>query len=479
MHIVFLLTDGFVARMVIRSGVAERLIANGACVTVICPNADETYFQKECDTQGLILKQAPSVSTRVAGRFRAYRPYFLDDVINSTTLTAIHGHLFKNRPFSGFTMEAINRTFAKSRTFRSLYRAVETRVNHSRRVKRLLNELRPDLVVITNPFGTETTVYLLHAKELGIPVVCEMASWDNITSKGTPLLMPDYFISWGPIMTQEMLEMYHFPRTRIYECGVPHFDVYSANGRLTPRHTLLKDFNLPPELPYLFYGMVTEMYCPNEIEILRWLTEKVNNDAFAKPCSLIIRPHPQQLSGIYSMSDKKLEQLKALAGPRVALDIPKIRSDRLAWDLPKEDMYHLASLLAGCAICLNASSTLCLDACMIDRPTVNIGFDGWESVPYQGSARQSLDFTHMAKLLAMGGIRVAKSFGELERHINTYLRDPELDHEARMLSALEECGFRDGQSAARVASVLSHLARCETVNPAKMVTSLVSEERGF
>jgi hypothetical protein len=280
-------------------------------------------------------------------------------------------------------------------------------------------------------------------------------------------------------MTQEMIEIYQFPRTRIYECGVPHFDAYSANGRLTPRHTLLRNFNLPLELPYIFYGMVTEMYCPNEIEILRWLTEKVNSDAFAKPCSLIIRPHPQQLSGIYSMSDKKLEQIKALVGPRVVLDVPKIRSERLAWDLPKEDMYHLASLLAGCAMCLNASSTLCLDACMVDRPVVNIGFDGRESVPYQGSARQSLDFTHMAKLLAMGGMRVAKSFAELEKNINTYLRNPELDHDARILSARAECGFRDGRSAARVASVLLQLAQRETVSSAGMVTTSVWEERGF
>ena len=74
---------------------------------------------------------------------------------------------------------------------------------------------------------------------------------------------------------------------------------------------------------------------------------------------------------------------------------------------------------------------------MLDRPVINIAFDGRQLLPYQKSARRCLDFVHMAKLLAMGGIRVAKSFAELERCINTYLCNPELDHDARMLSARE------------------------------------------
>src|SRR5262245_5414915 len=459
MHIAFLVPDGFVARMIIRSGVAHRLVSAGARVTVISPNADEEYFQEECRQEGLSLRQTPPVSTRLAGRFRKYRPYFLDDVANNRTLMAHHGHLFQEHPLTGLSLQAINRTLARSRAFRRVYRMLETRLNRSPGVRELLREVNPDLFVLTNPFGTMTTVYLLHAKELQIPVVCQMGSWDNITAKGTPLLMPDYFISWGPIMTQEMVEMYEFPKSRIYECGVPHFDIYSENGRLTPRRTILADLNLPPDLPYIFYGMVAEMYCPNETQILSWLAEKINNDAFAKRCSLIIRPHPLMLSGIYSMGDQKLTELKTLVGPRVAIDAPRIVSEQLPWDLPKGDMHHLASLLAGSAMCLNASSTLCLDACMVDRPVINIGFDRFESLSYQGSARQSLDFVHMSKLLALGGIRIARSFADLQRHINAYLLDPQLEQRARSLSVAQECGPRDGRASQRVVDALLQLAR--------------------
>jgi hypothetical protein len=95
---------------------------------------------------------------------------------------------------------------------------------------------------------------------------------------------------------------------------------------------------------------------------------------------------------------------------------------------------------------------------MLDRPVINIGFDGWEELPYERSARRGLDYIHMAKLLALGGIRVARSFSELEQHINMYLRDPYLEHKGRMLSAAQECGPRDGQAAERIAITLLKLS---------------------
>jgi hypothetical protein len=458
MHIAFLLTQGFSARTMLRTGLPSRLKKFGARITVISPNADEDYFQKECVLENLELRQAAKPRAGIASRFRTYRPYFLDDIDANPTLRDLHRNLLQRKPALGSTMLAINRTVARSNLFRQMSRAFECRLNRSKQIKKLLRSLKPNLLVLSSPFGTEESVYLLHAKELGIPVVCQVLSWDNITSKGTPLLMPDYFISWGPIMTQEIRHFYRFPKERIYECGVCHFDVYRQSDQLTPRDQLLRDLGLPPERPYLFYGTVAKMYCPNELQIIAWLADRINHNGFAQPCSLIIRPHPLMLSGEYSSSNEDLKKLKSLVGPHVVLDIPPILSERLAWDLPKSDMYRLASLLAGSAMCLNVSSTLCLDACMLDRPVVNIAFDGWEKLPYEQSARRALAYTHMAKLLAFGGVRIAKSFSDLEAHINAYLQDPQLDRDGRMLSVAQECGARDGRATERVANTLLQLA---------------------
>jgi CDP-glycerol glycerophosphotransferase (TagB/SpsB family) len=458
-HLAFLLTHGFGARTLLRSGVTKRLIEQGIRITIISPNADESYFQQECREQGVILKPEFRSTGRIADWFRAYRPYLLDDVMNNVALKTKHISRFENYPISGSLMAFINKTFAKIPFFRKLSRIFECIVNKSKVIKKLLKEINPDLLVLPNPFGTKETVFLLHARKLGIPVACQMLSWDNITSKGTPLLMPDYFISWGPIMTEEMTDLYHFPKDKIYECGVPHFDVYFQRDKLTPQNIILKEFNLPQDEPYILYAMVAPYSAPNELDVLSWLADQINKGAFTKPCSLIIRPHPQTIRGVYARNTHELERLKALVGPRVALDTPPVLSDQLAWDLPKSDMYRLASLLAGSAMCLSAGSTLCLEACILDRPVVNIGFDGWEDLPYEKSARRGLDYTHIVKCLALGGVRVARSFHDLEAHINAYLCNPHLDQRGRALTAAQECGPQDGHAAERVATTLLKLGR--------------------
>jgi CDP-glycerol glycerophosphotransferase (TagB/SpsB family) len=457
-HIAFLFTHGFAARMILRSGIARRLVAHGFRVTVISPNADETYFQNECQQEQVALCQEPQSTGGIADRFRTYRSYLLDDVMNNPALRTSHMELFAHRsPASRVTMEIINRTLAKRSWFRTWVRHIECRLNRSQPVKALLQKLQPDYLVFPNPFGTQETVYLIHARELGIPVICQMLSWDHVTAKGTPLLMPDYFISWGPMMTKELVDIYDFPRRKIYECGVPHFDVYFQKDKLKPRGALLQQLNLSPGKPYIFYGMVNPVFCPNELEILTWLVDRIREDAFIKPCTLIIRPHPQTIRGYYARNTQELARLYALAGPNVAIDTPQVLSDRLAWDMPKSDMPHLASLLNGSAMFLSAGSTLSLEACILDRPVINIGFDGREELPYERSARRGLDYIHITKLLAMGGVRVARSFEDLAAHINAYLKNPALDREARALSARQECGPQDGQATKRAGDALLQL----------------------
>jgi len=463
-RIVFVVTSGFAARMMLRTGITTRLKAAGADISVISPNAHEEYFKQECEDDGVKAIQSVKLSSRVAGWFRSHRVYFVDDVLGNPAMRSLHRYRFKNRPLSALQFELINRTVGRSRPFRTMFKAFERQFNRSAKIGALLRELRPDLLVVPNPFGTEETVYFLHAKDAGIPVACPILSWDNITTKGTPLLMPDHFISWGPVMTAEIVDVYGFAKEKIYECGVPHFDIYARRSQLVPRGKLMAQLKLPPDRPYIFYGTTVEMYCPKELEIIAWLVEQVNRDAFSKPCSLVIRPHPQMISGLYASDSKALDTLKSMVGPRVALNIPRIMSERLGWDLPKDDMRFLASLLTESAMCLNANSTLCLDGCMAGRPVINIGFDGAHQLPYEDSARQCLDFIHMAKLLAFGGARLAKSFFDLKTLIDLYLQNPERDHEGRKLSVQQECGPSDGQSAARVAEVLSQLARRESAD---------------
>lgn len=460
-HVVFLVSNGFGSRMILRSGVAKKVLDSGLNVSIISVNANEPYFQKECEEEGVNLLLDPQGEAKWALRFRVYRPYFLDNVMGNISLRTLHKLYFRERPGLGAVCGWINQTVRKVKWCRELYRAFERWANRSPDVKALLLNSKPDLLVLCNPFGVNETVYLNHAKELGITVVCQMMSWDNITCKGTPLLLPDYFISWGPIMTEELKEYYAMPAERIYQCGVAHFDVYHRKDELLTPDEVKEELGLPPGDPYIVFGMVTPYCCLNEIEMLEWLVEKIRKNEFTKPCSLIIRPHPQSVSGSYARTKEELEKFWNLAGARVAIHMPSVLSSALSYEMPKGEMKRLASLLAGAAMCVNANSTLCLDSCLADTPVITLAFDGSANYPYEQSARAGIDYIHMAKLLKCGGVRIAKSFDDLEAHINRYLENRELDSSGRAKTVTEECGLQDGQASQRIANAIAGLAMQE------------------
>ena len=110
------------------------------------------------------------------------------------------------------------------------------------------------------------------------------------------------------------------------------FRCIQQSEHFTPREDLLRRLGLPTTQPYLFYGMVAPYAAPRELDIITWLAEKIRAHAFATPCSLVIRPHPQTIRGEYARDREEIARLQAIAGPLVALDMPPVLSDRLAWD---------------------------------------------------------------------------------------------------------------------------------------------------
>src|SRR5690606_10916297 len=124
--------------------------------------------------------------------------------------------------------------------------------------------------------------FLFAAKRLCIRTVGHLMSWDNITSKGRFPVIPDVFISWGPIMTAEIQQYYGTPRDRIHECAVAHFDAHTRAGSAGPAAQ-----------PYLFFGMGAEPRKasigsePREIDIVEWLAEAVRRGTFGERMRLV------------------------------------------------------------------------------------------------------------------------------------------------------------------------------------------------
>jgi len=160
------------------------------------------------------------------------------------------------------------------------------------------------------------------------------------------------------------------------------------------------------------------------------------------------------------MADESwLPRLRALEQlDNVGLFPPKMNTDsRLLYSIARDDLSEFSQLLAGAAVVLNSGSTVSIDAMMCGRPVILTSFDAEEQLSYWNSARRLIDYTHLAKFVAHGGVRVTKSYADLAEAVSAYLADPDLDAAARATTVEKYCLAADGGATDRAVAFYKKL----------------------
>jgi len=312
----------------------------------------------------------------------------------------------------------------------------------------LLGSLQLNAIISTRPVD-EMEMYLLEAaRRLNIHRIFYILSWDNITSKGIFPVLANSYLTWGPIMNEELQEYYGVGEDNMYLTGVTHFDVHAQvkDGSLGIPN-LLSSVGLDDNKPYLFFTMSASYFAPNEIDIVEHLARQVEQNAFGEEMQLVVRPHMANLMA--DRSDQSwLTRLKALKTNRVVVDFPDSDNSLLTWYMAKDDMIRLSSLLHGATACLNSCSTVAIEAIYLNRPVIITAFDT-EQWPFWSSARRLRDYVHLQKLFALGACQLVGDLQQMDEAIAEYIAHPDMHAEARQRAIERECYRNDGRATER------------------------------
>lgn len=447
--------------MITQTGMLKQLTDLGYRVTLLVPDINDPGFQQVCTETGVeLLEYLVEEGWLRRGLFQL-RKFVLNDIEANPALLEkymvrkldasrpLHKKLFDRLEFTAF------RTAKRFPIIRKWFSRLERWALHSPAVVQQLRELNPRLLVCTYPVMSPEPEYLLAGREAGITTILHMLSWDNITAKGQFPALADVYGVWGDCMAEELLEYYQIRESRITRLGVPHFDRHQQALTNLDRQRLTR-FGLDPNLPYLFVAMSAPRYCPREIDIVEWLAARAARGEF----QLLVRPHPQNMTG--DMADTswlpRLRALEKLEG--VGLFPPKMNTDsRLLYSIARDDLSEFSQLLAGAAVVINSGSTVSIDAMMCGRPVILTSFDAEEELPYWNSARRLIDYTHLAKFVAHGSVRITKSYADLVAAVSAYLEDPSLDQAAREATVEHYCFSADGGATDRAVAFYEKLMR--------------------
>ena len=462
MSTVFLsITHGFQARDLLRTDVLAVLRSHDVHVVVLTPNYEDEYFRREFGGPGVSFEPLHMEAGRIEQAMGAFRRYVLASFKLNQTIHALNERFHRSRRPRYVAIRILNRFFGRVPAARRAWMRLEAALFPGRQYDETFLRHSPSLVVTGTPGSIPADAHLLRAaRRFGVRTACVVLSWDNLTSKGHMAAVPDELIVWNEIMKREAREFHDYPPERVHVAGVAHFDVYARPEAPGDRDRFFRANGLDTGRRLITLGTVTPWLFPYNADVAEILARAIEEGRFGRPVQLMIRLHPQVLQP-GTQHTEHLERYTGLAArfPHVRLDVPRVKSRALMWDLAESDMRHLAELMRHSDVTVNAGSTLTIDSAIMDTPIVNIGFDGHSSVPHAESVIRIYDFTHYANIVRTGGVRIARSAGELVDLIDAYLRNPALDREGRTRIVREQCFRVDGRSGQRVGHLLLKMAR--------------------
>lgn len=238
--------------------------------------------------------------------------------------------------------------------------------------KAQLEEHKPDLVFCTTQRATQSISALLAAKDLGIPVVAFVYSWDNVP-KAMQVVEPDFYFVWSDLMKDEVLKYYPFVKeSQVFVTGTPQFEPHYDNELFTNREEFFNQYNLDISKRYICFSGDDETTSPLDQYYLEDLAKAVRNlNKKGENLGIIYRKCPVDTTTRY---DTVIDANKDVIN---VID-PLWKSVGKNWNeiLPtKEDLALLHNVCAHSEFVTNVCSSTVFDFVAHDKPCIYFNYE--------------------------------------------------------------------------------------------------------
>jgi O-antigen/teichoic acid export membrane protein len=321
--------------------------------------------------------------------------------------------------------------------------------------RRMLAELQPSVVVATGCISQVEEPFLLAARELGIPTLGCIQSFDHLTSRALPADCDRYAV-WNDRMKRQLLEYHDAPdASQISVTGTAQFDFHRQPEFRWARSETLERIGLAAGDRYILYAANTSTQTPSEPDLVLDLIARCARTPALERHRIVVRLHPRDE---FSRWDHV-----AAADPRVVVSRPTTTSQRFEGP---DDQARLVSTLSHADVCHNMWSSMSLDAAALDTPVVCVAFAGRRGGLEDEFCRRVYETEYYRPIVESGGVRVAHDMDQLVAETVAYVLDRSRDAAARARLAADECGPLDGRSAERIAGLIDQIASLARTSPA-------------
>jgi hypothetical protein len=324
---------------------------------------------------------------------------------------------------------------AAVRSGERLLAAIDRAVPESATITAFVRETGADVLLVTPLVDTNSTQvdFVRAAQRLGVPTGCCVASWDNLTNKGSMRVVPDRVFVWNDAQKQEAVALHRVPPGHVVITGAQLFDRWFGMRPTRSREEFCARVGLPADRPFILYLGSSLFIAPQEGAFAeKWIRAiRHASDSAVRSAGILIRPHPNNATHFMANDF-------SVFGDVVVW--PPFEANRLD---PGHDADYFESLFyAAAAVGVNTSSMI--EAAIVGRPVHTV-----LAPDFLHAQRETLHFHH---LTTVGGglLHVAES---LDEHVD------------RLRVSIAASGGPDPRSAAFVADFVRPLGMATPAAP--------------
>ena len=310
------------------------------------------------------------------------------------------------------------------RAWDRLFRAIERTMPPGETATRVLDEHRPDLLLMTPLlyFGSQQVEYVRAAKAAGIPCVLGVGSWDHLTTKGRIHERPHRVVVWNEFQREEAAELHGIDPDMVSVTGAQAYDHWFLQRPSTTREDFGVKVGVPPDRPLLLYLCSSPFITPYEVGFVRRWIEAVRHapDPQLRRAAILIRPHPQNAAQWADFDPAVFEAVGIW--PRAGAN--PVDSDARADYF--DSMFHSVAMVG-----INTSALI--ESGIVGRPVLTV-----LASEFAGQQEGTLHFKHLKN--ANGGLlHVAASMDE---HLAQLARAVRGEHDVAKSRAFVEAFVR-------------------------------------
>lgn len=427
--ILFLIPDGVGIRNYLYSDIIKHLKSQAA-ISFWSPIPEEAFNEvkelHEINVEYKNIKLAPeSIVTRLFREGATYaRLLYNSEKVNNETILGNwrkEGKNFKLRQLYNLA-EILGRWGAKKYK-RILWLEKVSRKYWSKSIidsyKKDLKELNPSCIFITHQRVAALNPISIAAKELNIPVVSAIYSWDNLP-KARLAVFADKYIVWSSYMKDEMIT-YHpeIPSDQILITGTPQFEFYSKEIFKASREEFAKKYGLDKNKKWICFSGDDKTTSPNDPLYLRDVVQAMMNKGSLNDIQILFRRSPADFSDRY---DTVLTEFKDFI---VSID-PEWHTTNAGWAsfFPKfSDVGLLVNMAFHCNLVINVGSTMAHDFAVFNKPCLYINYNQKENLQWR--AERIYRFQHFRTMKELDAVGWLNSKEEIEDKVLLALKNPD------------------------------------------------------